>query len=57
MADFAAFLREHEEWETTAEILGNQSMTEQIRYSREAWAQGKREEFLTLDELVEQLDV
>lgn len=52
LADFAAYLREREEWETTAEILGNAEITQQIRHSRKAWTEGKKEEFISLDEFV-----
>ncbi|HEM62468.1 MAG TPA: hypothetical protein ENO24_09270 [Chloroflexi bacterium] len=57
LADFASYLRQREEWESTAEILGNEEMAEQIRESREAWSEGRREEFLSLDELKAELDV
>jgi hypothetical protein len=57
LADFAAFLREREEWEATAEILGDQELVKQIKHSREAWAEGKRNEFLTLKELKKKLSV
>lgn len=51
VADFAAFLREREEWLDTLQILGNQELVETIRSSREAWSQGKWSEFINLDEL------
>ena len=51
LADFAAFLREREEWVATLEVLGNKGLAEAIRASREAWSQGKRSEFVSLDEL------
>ena len=51
VADFAAFLRDREEWLDTLEVLGNEKLAEAIRSSREAWAQGKRSEFINLDEL------
>jgi hypothetical protein len=57
LADFAGYLRQREEWESTAEILGNEKMAEEIRESREAWAEGRREGFLSLDELKAKLDV
>ena len=56
LADFAGYLRQREEWEATAEILGDEEMTKEIRESREAWAEGRREEFLSLDELKAKLD-
>jgi hypothetical protein len=58
LADFAGYLRQREEWESTAEILGNEELAaEEIRESREAWTDGRREEFLSLDELKAKLDV
>jgi hypothetical protein len=57
LADFAAYLREREEWEATAEILGNAEMTQQIKRSRKAWAEGSKEEFISLDELRAKLNV
>ncbi len=57
LADFAAYLGEREEWETTAEILGNKEMAQQIKRSRKAWADGKKEEFFSLDELKVKLNV
>ena len=57
LADFAAYLREREEWEATAEILGNEEMAEDIRRSRKDWAEGRKEEFVPLDELKAKLDV
>ena len=57
LADFAGYLRQREEWESTAEILGNEEMAEQITKSRQAWSEGRREEFLSLDELEAKLDV
>lgn len=57
LADFASYLRQREEWESTAEILGNEEMAEEIRRSRQAWAEGRRDEFLSLDELKAELDV
>jgi len=57
LADFAAYLREREEWEATAEILGNEELAEDLRRSRKAWAEGRKEEFVPLDELKAKLDV
>lgn len=57
LADFAAYLREREEWEATAEILGNKEMAKQVKKSRQAWAEGRKEEFLSLDELKAKLNV
>lgn len=51
VADFAAFVRDREEWLATLEILANDQWTEAIRISREAWCQGKRSEFVKLSEL------
>jgi len=57
LADFAAYLREREEWEATAEILGNDDLAEDLRRSRKAWAEGRKEEFVPLDELKGKLHV
>jgi len=57
LADFAAYLREREEWEATAEILGNDDLAEDLRRSRKAWAEGRKEEFVPLDELKAKLHV
>jgi len=57
LADFAAYLREREDWEATAEILGNEEMSQDIRRSRKAWTEGRKEEFVSLDELKAKLDV
>ncbi len=57
LADFAAYLKEREEWEATAEILGNTEIAEQVKRSRKAWAEGKKEEFISLEELKAKLDV
>lgn len=51
LADFAAYLKGREEWETTSEILGDKKTAEQIRLSRKAWAEGRKEEFIPLSEL------
>jgi len=39
VADFAAYLKEREEWEATGEILGNEELAQQVRESRKAWAE------------------
>ena len=57
LADFAAYLREREEWEATAEILGDKEMAQDIGRSRKAWAEGREEEFVSLDELKAKLHV
>ena len=51
VADFAAYLREREEWEATAEILGNEELAQQVKKSRKAWADGRKEGFVSLEEL------
>jgi hypothetical protein len=56
LADFAAYLKEREEWEATAEILGNKQMARQIRQSRKAWAEGNKKEFVSLNELKAKLN-
>lgn len=57
LTDYAAYLREREEWETTAEVLGNQEMAQQIRKSRKAWSGGRKGDFLSLAELRAKLNV
>ena len=57
LADFAAYLREREEWEETAEILGDKETIKQIKRSRKAWAEGKKEEFISLEKLKATLGV
>ncbi len=57
LADFAAYLREREEWEATAEVLGNSEISRQIRESRKAWAEGRKEDFVSLEELKARLNV
>lgn len=57
VADFAAYLREREEWEATAEILGNEELAQQVKRSRKAWAEGRKEEFVSLQELKAKLNV
>ena len=49
--DFASFLRERDEWEATMEILGNEAVMAAIRRSKEAWAGGRAEEFVDLDQV------
>ena len=51
VADFAAFVIGREEWLYTLEILSNKELIHDIRSSREAWVQGKRSEFVSLNEL------
>jgi len=57
VADFAAYLKEREEWEATAEILGNQKLAQQVKESRKAWAEDRKEEFVSLEELKAKLNV
>lgn len=57
VADFAAYLREREEWEATAEILGNEELAQQVKRSRKAWTEGRKEEFVSLEELKAKLNV
>jgi hypothetical protein len=57
LADFAAYLKEREEWEATADILGDEQLVEQVKESRKAWAEGRKEEFVSLDELKAKLNV
>jgi len=56
LADFAAYLKEREEWETTGEILGNEELAQQVKESRKAWTEGRKEEFVALDELKAKLN-
>lgn len=51
LADFAAFLKEREEWVATLEVLENKELAEAVRKSREEWFQGKSSEFISLTEL------
>ena len=55
VADFAAYLRE--EWEATAEVLGNEELAQQIKESRKAWAEDRKGEFVSLEELKAKLNV
>jgi len=57
VADFAAYLKEREEWEATAEILGNEELAQQVKESRKAWAEGRKGEFVSLEELKAKLNV
>jgi len=57
VADFAAYLKEREEWEATGEILGNEELAQQVRESRQAWAQNRKGEFVSLEDLKAKLDV
>jgi hypothetical protein len=57
VTDFAAYLREREEWEETAEILGDKETVQQIKKSRKAWAEGKKKQFVSLDDLKAKLGV
>lgn len=57
VADFAAYLREREAWEATGEILGDEQLAQQVRESRQAWADGRKGEFVPLEELKTKLDV
>lgn len=50
LADFAAYLREREEWEATAEILANEELAEEVRRSRQEWA-ASAEGFVPLADL------
>jgi len=57
VADFAAYLKEREEWEATAEVLGNEELAQQIKESRKAWAEDRKAEFVSLEELKARLNV
>jgi tyrosyl-tRNA synthetase len=57
VADFAAYLREREAWEATAEILGDDELVQEVKESRKAWAEGRKEEFVSLEELKAKLSV
>ncbi len=57
VADFAAYLKEREEWEATGEILGNQELAQQVKESREAWTKDRKGEFVSLEELKAKLNV
>lgn len=49
--DFASFLRERDEWDATLEILGDEQVMAVILRSKAAWAAGKREDFISIDEI------
>jgi hypothetical protein len=57
VADFAAYLKEREEWEATGEVLGNEELAQQVKESRKAWAEDKKGEFVSLEELKAKLNV
>ena len=57
VADFAAYLKEREEWEATAEVLDNKELAQEVKESRKAWAEGKKGEFVSLEELKAKLNV
>ena len=57
VADFAAYLKEREEWEATGEILGDEELAQQVKESRKAWAEGRKGEFVSLEDLKAKLDV
>ena len=57
VADFAAYLKEREEWEATGEVLGNKELAQQVRESRKAWTKDRKGEFVSLEELKAKLNV
>jgi hypothetical protein len=57
VVDFAAYLREREAWEATVEILGDDELVQEVKESRKAWAEGRKEEFVSLEELKAKLSV
>jgi hypothetical protein len=57
VADFAAYLKEREEWEATGEVLGNKELAQQVRESRKAWAKDRKGGFVSLEELKAKLNV
>jgi hypothetical protein len=57
VADFAAYLKEREEWEATGEILGDEELAQEVKESRKAWAEGRKGEFVSLEELKAKLNV
>jgi hypothetical protein len=57
VVDFAAYLREREAWEATVEILGDDELVQEVKESRKAWAEGRKEEFISLEELKAKLSV
>ncbi len=57
VADFAAYLREREEWEETTEITEDDDLMRKIGKSRKAWSEEKKEEFVSLEEIRTRLHV
>ena len=57
VADFAAYLKEREEWEATGEILGDEELAQQVKESRKAWAEDRKGEFVSLEEMKAKLNV
>ena len=57
VADFAAYLKEREEWEATGEVLGNKELARQVRESRKAWIKDGKGGFVSLEELKAKLNV
>ena len=57
VADFAAYLKEREEWEATGEILSDKELAQQVKESRKAWAEDRKGEFISLEELKAKLNV
>ena len=57
VTDFAAYLKEREEWEATGEVLGNEELAQQVKESRKAWAEDRKGEFVSLEELKAKLNV
>jgi hypothetical protein len=57
VVDFAAYLKEREEWEATGEVLGNKELAQQVRESRKAWTKDRKEGFVSLEELKAKLNV
>jgi hypothetical protein len=57
VADFAAYLKEREAWEATGEILANRELAQQVKESRKAWAEDRKGEFISLQELKAKLNV
>jgi uncharacterized protein with von Willebrand factor type A (vWA) domain len=56
VADSAPYLKEREEWEATEDILGNEELAQQVRESRQAWAEDSKGEFVSLEELKARLN-
>jgi hypothetical protein len=57
VADFAAYLEDREEWEATGEILGDEELAQQVKESRKGWAEDRKGEFVSLEELKAKLNV